>query len=227
MSTTKSPKTIRDELEEARARSRELLRCTQRVEDSRDVVVNGKAIGLDEVGMGALAGPLVVVAILFDGPKPPTLDEVTDSKKISAKKRERLAPLIVEAATELGIGWTMPADIDAHGMSWSWQNACTMALADIQEKAPLIVDGTKEVVNYTGPQKAVVKGDLKHWQIGAASIVAKVIRDQDMAQLAEYYPGYAWGKNAGYGTKAHMDYIKENGPTPWHRMSFLKNIIDQ
>jgi ribonuclease HII len=184
-------------------------------------------IGLDEVGLGALAGPLVVVATAFEGWWcPQQLNAVNDSKKLTPKKREGLAPLIVEAASFLGIGWSDAEDIDRRGVTRAWQDACVMALqgAPDDDNCELLVDGDKQTWGYYGKQQSVVKGDSKHWQIGAASIVAKVLRDAEMAHLGDFYPEYLWAKNKGYGTKDHNEAIKAVGACPFHRELYLRKL---
>ena len=180
--------------------------------------------GLDEVGYGALAGPMVVVVTAFHGPQPTELLPITDSKKLSKKRRELLAPVILKYATFFGYGWADNELIDDKGVSHSWNHACMQALEG-GEFNTLLVDGNRRVKNYCGEQMTAVKGDLHHWQISAASIVAKVMRDQEMAYLHEFYPSYGWDSNSGYGgAQAHVDALKSLGATPFHRELYLRKL---
>ena len=179
--------------------------------------------GLDEVGAGAFAGPLVIVAAAFSGERPDTLEGLTDSKRMTKVKREKLFPHILEAAEFLQVGYAAPWEIDERGMVWAWQAAAAMAVAGLED-ALLLVDGVRHVNAYDGRQDLVVKGDLKYWQISAASVVAKVSRDREMTYLGETYPAYCWGSNSGYGSKKHREIILRDGPCQMHRLSFLKKL---
>jgi ribonuclease HII len=184
--------------------------------------------GLDEVGMGALAGPICVAAVLFSPWQKP-MEGVTDSKKVSKKKRGELAPQIVEAATYVGIGWATNRFIDEHGKTAAWQSAAAQAV----KKLPpciLIVDGIIKVdnlpENWGGEMRVEPKADLNYWQVGAASIVAKVSRDQDMAEAQSFYGyHYFWENNSGYGSEAHRQAILSYGVTGYHRKTFLKKLL--
>lgn len=180
--------------------------------------------GLDEVGMGPLAGPLTVVVTLFGKKKPERLNGVMDSKKMKPKDREALAPIIIEEAEFFSTGWVSPWEIDELGMAAAWELACTRALETLPESDNLLVDGNRVIKSYGGGQRVVIKGDNIHWQISAASVLAKVLRDREMAYLSQHYPGYGWETNMGYGTKTHIAALKEMGPTPHHRQSFIKNL---
>jgi ribonuclease HII len=180
--------------------------------------------GLDEVGAGALAGPLVVVATAFRGEMPSSLRGLTDSKAMTKVKRKEMVPAILDCAALVGLGWATPKQIDLYGMARAWQIAASMALEGLEADV-LLVDGVRAVEGYKGRQQTVVKGDLKHWQISAASVVAKVSRDYEMAYLAEFYEGYKWEVNSGYGSPAHRSAISDVGACPLHRQSFLKKIL--
>jgi ribonuclease HII len=181
--------------------------------------------GLDEVGRGCLAGPLTVAVVAFtaDHPKIPG---VRDSKKLSKAKREELAPIIYKEAAFVGIGWASAQHIDEHGINAAWQSAAMEALEGCPEMN-LIVDGVDLVEEYQGVQEAVVKADDIYWQVSAASVVAKVMRDMEMEYMASYYPAYGWNSNVGYGTKGHRKQILLAGPSPFHRRSFLKKLLRQ
>ena len=191
-------------------------------EDSknREGVLRG---GLDEVGRGCLAGPLTIAVVAFAADHP-QIPGVRDSKKMSKKQRELLAPRIYREAAFIGLGWVDAQYIDKHGMVVAWQEAAMRALEGAPEME-LIVDGVDIVSDYTGKQRAVVKADDKHWEVSAASVVAKVLRDKEMAYMASFYPGFAWESNSGYGTAAHRKQILDAGPNHLHRMTFLKKLF--
>jgi len=181
--------------------------------------------GLDEVGMGALAGPIVVAVAVFDTKDaPPDLAGLCDSKKASKSKRMRLAPIVARRALFFGVGWATADEIDEVGKGVAWERAAMMALDGAPPVDMLLVDGMIAVQGYAGPQRTVVKGDQKHWQISAASFLAKVIRDREMADLDSegYCNMYDWAKNSGYGTEHHFNVIDFKGTSPHHRKSFLK-----
>lgn len=180
--------------------------------------------GLDEVGVGPWAGPMLVVVAAFSDEDSPH-EDVDDSKKVSKKKRLDLAPQIVEAADYLGCGWVSAGEIDNWGMGMAWQLAASRALEDAPKFKELLIDGVRPVHGYTGAQATHTKGESKFWQIAAASIVAKVLRDHEMEYLAESYPAYGFEKHAGYGTQAHQKQLLLAGPCPEHRRLFLRKFI--
>lgn len=178
--------------------------------------------GIDEVGRGCLAGPVVTCAVVFESG---FYDErIKDSKKLSKKKREELYPFIIENAVSYGIGVVCPIIIDKINILNAVKHAMHLSLSRLTcDYDKLIVDAVAlNNINkeYIHPNKA----DDTYIQVSAASIVAKVYRDNLMAELAKVYKGYLWEKNAGYGTKEHIAAIKELGITPVHRKSFLKNF---
>lgn len=179
--------------------------------------------GLDEVGAGSLAGPIAVAVIAFPE-NARTIEGVRDSKKLSKKKREALAPLIVREAAYMSIGWASADFINEHGAGEAWQAACHDALQEV-EFSTLFVDGVRPVREYHGRQTTIIRGDSNIWQIAAASIVAKVARDLEMTDLAPYFPAYQWEKNSGYGTRAHIDAIKTYGPCYLHRKKFIRKVV--
>lgn len=187
--------------------------------------------GLDEVGMGCLAGPLVVCVALFSKNHPP-LSGVDDSKKLSPKKREGLVLAIREAALCYGFGWACPAMIDSKGISYSWQWAANEALSftadkvDVGAKSTLIIDGIRKPTDVLFFQNVILepKADANYWQVSAASILAKVMRDSYMKEVGKECPDYRWDENSGYGTDSHLQAIRTFGPTRHHRLTFLKKI---
>lgn len=179
--------------------------------------------GMDEVGRGPLAGP-VVSACVFIPPenlKDPVWDHVNDSKKLSSAAREKLDPAI-RALCFFQIIEIPPAEIDRINIHQASLEAMRRAYHDIADRLPphyALVDG-KFTPTLPCPVQVVVKGDMRSLAIAAASIVAKVHRDHLMTQLHDVFPAYDWHKNAGYGTPAHMRAIKTHGLTPHHRLSF-------
>jgi len=180
--------------------------------------------GLDEVGRGPLAGPMTTVVIAFHKDHPP-IEGVTDSKKLSEEKREALAPVILKQCAFFGEGWATNSLIDQVGIEKAWHIIAGVALRKAPAGMELIVDGRELVNDYAGNQRAEPKADANYWQVGAASIVAKVLRDRYMAEISEKYPDYLWAKNKGYGTSEHRKKIILLGPSPFHRMSFLKKLL--
>jgi ribonuclease HII len=189
-----------------------------------------KAIaGVDEAGRGAIFGPVVAAAVIL----PPVLigpglsgwaEEIDDSKMISPSKRKRLAEAILANAVSVGIGSATNNEIDQKNIYWASLSAMRRAVENMP-LAPdfILVDGFRlNDVNY--PQRSIVQGDRKSTSIAAASIVAKVLRDEMMIHLDRVYEGYALSKNKGYGTREHYRAIKEMGPTLFHRLTFnLRN----
>jgi len=180
--------------------------------------------GLDEVGMGALAGPIVIAVTAFSPDKQPP-DGIGDSKALSENKRIDLFGHIIQHADWLGFGHADAWDIDQLGVAEAWQLAARKALFGHPE-FHLLIDGVRKVRGFAGSQKTIIKGDALHWQISAASIVAKTLRDREMRDLSLFprYSRYNWSENVGYGTKEHYRGLSVYGPTDQHRQSFLKKL---
>ena len=191
-------------------------------------------LGIDEVGRGPYAGPLVIGAcILPDAEKIKEeperyqwISELTDSKKLTARRREVLYDKIKEGAAAVATGWVSANEIDEIGLSKSLKLACRRAVKQIQEThvpfSEIIIDGTMNFLSGTPLEKYVStlkKGDLLIKEISAASILAKVERDRYMVKLAEKYPKYGFEKHVGYGTSAHQKAMEQFGLTPEHRRS--------
>ncbi len=184
-------------------------------------------LGIDEVGRGPWAGPLVISAVILPEQKPAWVDELTDSKKLSVKKREKLNELILKEAPATGLGWVTAAEIDELGLSAALKLAARRAVEEIQKAhvpfTEIIIDGTINFLAGTKLENYVSilpKADFLIKEVSAASIIAKVARDHYMYGLAEKYPGYDFEKHVGYGTAAHQKALKELGPCPEHRKSF-------
>lgn len=183
---------------------------------------SGVVVGLDEVGRGPLAGPLTCAAVVL--PNEPQIVGLDDSKKISPKRREELAVKILDTATAVGIAHIQPEEIDACGMAASLRLCMMRALeACAMEPDCVLLDGNPLHIH---PKEInIVKGDAKAACISAASIVAKVCRDKIMEGMAAEYPGYGFESNKGYGSAAHIAALRELGPCPIHRRSFLTKIL--
>ena len=188
-------------------------------------------LGIDEVGRGPYAGPLVIGACILgdwqNSENAEWIEKLTDSKKLSAKRREELYVLIKEKALATATGWVSSAEIDEMGLSEALRLATRRAVEQIQKTrvpfSEIIIDGTMNFLVGTKLEKYVStlkKGDFLVKEISAASILAKVERDKYMAELDAVYPEYGFGKHVGYGTAAHQKAMEEFGLTPEHRRSF-------
>ena len=190
-------------------------------------------IGIDEVGRGPLAGPLVVGAVILPcgGSRPEWVGELRDSKKLSAKKREKYAEMICAGAAAWGLGWVSAGELDEVGMSKALQVAARRAMEAVREMArergvkfsQIVIDGKVNFLAGTSLERYVstaVKADDLVKEVSAASIVAKVARDAYMKRLGVEYPEYGFEKHAGYGTAKHLAAIREVGICPEHRRSF-------
>jgi len=175
--------------------------------------------GVDEAGRGPLAGPVVAAAVILRGNLP--LDGVMDSKKITEKKREQLYSQIIEQSLSYGISIVSHQDIDQINILQATMLAMTEAVAKLDIRPnQVLVDGNQVPPIKNIDTQAIVKGDQKIPAISAASILAKVTRDRLMRSYCEQYPGYGFSKHKGYGTKMHMDMIKQLGPCAIHRLTF-------
>lgn len=180
--------------------------------------------GIDEAGRGPLAGPVVVGAVIL--PKDSFIEGVNDSKKVSEKKREIIYEKIISEAVAYGVGIVDQKTIDEINILNATKLGVKLAINQLKVRPDLIlVDALNKMDTCGIPYKSVIKGDAKHYAIAAASILAKVTRDRIMAQWDEVYPEYGFAKHKGYGTSAHIQAIKENGPCIIHRRSFIKNFI--
>ncbi len=173
--------------------------------------------GIDEVGRGPLAGPVVAAAVILpEGMEDIGLD---DSKKLSAKKREEIFEMIKEQAVAIGIGIVDAFTIDRINIYEASKVAMKRAIELLPEQPDyLLIDAMR--LDTGIPEEGIIKGDAKSISIAAASIVAKEVRDQMMKDYEQLYPGYGFAQNAGYGTKAHIEGLEKLGPTPIHRMTF-------
>lgn len=175
--------------------------------------------GVDEVGRGPLIGNVVTAAVILDPANP--IDGLTDSKKLSEKKREQLFPLIQERALAWAIAWATPAEIDELNILHATMLAMQRAVNQLSVTPEFaLIDGNRCPPGLPCPSEAIVKGDLKEPSISAASILAKVYRDREMQALDLLYPDYGFAKHKGYPTALHMEKLRLLGPLPEHRRSF-------
>lgn len=181
--------------------------------------------GVDEAGRGPLAGPVCAAAVIL--PRDLQIPGLTDSKKLTDKKRRELFPVIREQAVAYGIGLASEQEIDEINILQATFLAMRRALDQLSVRPDLaLIDGNRET-DFGLPVKTVVKGDSLSANIAAASILAKVTRDNIMIQLSEQYPEYGFEIHKGYGTKAHYAALTEHGASPVHRRSFLKKFYGE
>lgn len=180
--------------------------------------------GVDEVGRGPLAGPVVAAAVIL--PHDFDVLGIDDSKKLSPKKREELYALIQERALAFSFGWVGPERIDEINILEATKEAMAQAVQGLSLRPDhVLIDGNFTVRSLALPQTAIVKGDANSTSIAAASILAKVTRDRYMEEMDAVYPGYAFANNKGYGTKAHYEGLKALGPSPIHRKTFISDYL--
>lgn len=179
--------------------------------------------GIDEVGRGPLAGPVVAGAVIL--PKDCDILYLNDSKKLTEKKREELYDEIMEKAVATGIGIVEPARIDEINILQATYEAMRMAISNLKVQPDLLLNDAVTIPEVAVKQVPIIKGDAKSASIAAASIIAKVTRDRLMVQYEEVLPGYGFASNKGYGSAAHIQAIQEIGPSPIHRETFIKNFI--
>ena len=202
-------------------------------------------IGVDEAGRGPLAGPVSAAAVCLDPLQP--IEGLADSKRLSASRRERLAPIIRAQSLAYGIGFSTVAEIDElnilRATFLAMARAVEACIAQLQgrrtdvlvEALRLQVDGSHRPCDFEGPwtwpyqTQAIVKGDQTVAEISAASILAKTSRDEEMRRLDQDYPGYHFAKHAGYGTALHLAQLKQHGVSPVHRRSFapVRQLLHQ
>ena len=179
--------------------------------------------GIDEVGRGPFAGPVVAGAVIL--PKGLTIEGLNDSKQVSAKKREELYDEIKEKAVSVGIGMSSPARIDEINILQATYEAMQHAVEDLDVVPDLLLNDAVTIPLIPIRQVGIIKGDARSLSIAAASIMAKVTRDRMMVEYAELYPEYGFEKNKGYGSAEHREALKKYGPCPIHRSTFIHNWI--
>lgn len=180
-----------------------------------------RVAGMDEAGRGPLAGNVVAACVIM--PSAPTVDWVDDSKKLSALRRDKVYEEILRAALYVGVGRASAQEIDEINILQATMNAMRRAAADAQANIYLI-DAVKNL-GLDAPEIPIVHGDAVSYSIAAASIVAKVTRDRELLALDQQYPQYGFARHKGYGTAEHIAAIREHGPCPAHRMTFIGKFL--
>ena len=182
--------------------------------------------GCDEAGAGPLAGPVYAAAVIL--PFGVEIPGLNDSKKLTEKKREALFPVVKELALSWAVAWVDAEEIDRTDILSARMKAMQLAIDALDQTAQFaLIDGNRDhgkTAAITTPHRCIVKGDSLSASIAAASILAKVSRDHHMMELAEQYPEYQFAKHKGYGTKLHYELLRNHGPSPIHRKTFLKKL---
>ncbi|MBP3637230.1 MAG: ribonuclease HII [Clostridia bacterium] len=176
--------------------------------------------GMDEVGRGPLVGNVVVACVVM--PREPLIEWVDDSKKLSESRREKVYQEILDTALHIGIGQATPQEIDEINILQATKKAMRQAAGQVPADV-FLVDAVSNL-GLKGLEVPIIKGDATSYSIAAASIVAKVVRDHQLMELDKLYPQYGLARNKGYGTAEHIAALKEYGPCPYHRRSFIKNF---
>jgi ribonuclease HII len=209
-------------MDKNRSRKKDLDRSRELYEyDEGERRVYRCIVGVDEVGRGPMAGPVVAAAVIL--PPKPQIAGIDDSKKLSPNKRERLFDLILETCLAFGIGMRSSSYIDEKGIVEATHSAMRMAVLSLSLRGfkpdLVLVDGWK-IRGLSIPQKALIRGDSTSASVACASIIAKVTRDRVMGRFDALYPGYGFEKHKGYCTASHRSIIRSLGPCPIHRRSF-------
>ena len=212
----KAKKRIED-LEKEMIRTEEMKRYEKEYADC------GYICGIDEVGRGPLAGPVVACAVIL--PKDCNILYINDSKKLSEKKREELYDIIMKEAVAVGIGYATHTRIDEINILQATYEAMREAISKLEVKPDILLNDAVTIPGVDVRQIPIIKGDAKSMSIAAASIIAKVTRDRLMVEFDKAYPEYHFAENKGYGSAVHIAAIKEVGPSPIHRQSFIKNFL--
>jgi ribonuclease HII len=181
--------------------------------------------GIDEVGRGPLAGPVVAGAVIL--PKDCDILYINDSKKLSAAKREELYEVIMERAVAAETGMVSPGEIDRINILQATYEAMRQAIGKLEPKPQLLLNDAVTIPGVEPPQVPIIRGDGKSISIGAASIIAKVTRDRLMETYDAIYPEYGFASNKGYGSAAHIAALKKYGPTPIHRRTFIEKFVEE
>lgn len=202
---------------------KELLRLEAMKEFEREYSDLALICGIDEAGRGPLAGPVVAGAAIL--PKDCTILYLNDSKKLSEKRREELFLEIKEKAVAWNVGMTSPERIDEINILQATYEAMRTAISGLGVVPDILLNDAVTIPNVEIRQVPIIKGDAKSVSIAAASILAKVTRDHMMIEYDQLFPEYAFAKNKGYGTAVHIAALKEYGPTPIHRRTFIKNFL--
>ncbi len=214
-------------LESAHKKIRALEKEKQRIESLRIYEETYKEYdyicGIDEVGRGPLAGPVVAGAVIL--PRDCRILYINDSKQLSEKKREELYEVIMEQAVACAVGYATPEKIDEINILQATYEAMRDAIEKLNPQPQILLNDAVTIPRVNIQQIPIIKGDAKSISIGAASIIAKVTRDRLMVEYDKVFPQYDFAGNKGYGSAAHIEALKKYGPTPIHRRSFIKNFL--
>ena len=206
------------------ALEKELQRLEEMRRFEREYAASGPVCGIGEAGRGPLAGPVAAAAVIL--PENARILRLNDSKKLSPKVRDELFEEIKEKAVAWSVGIASPARIDEINILQATYEAMREALAGLSAAPGVLLNDAVTIPGVSIPQVPIIKGDAKSLSIAAASILAKVTRDRMMEEYGNVFPGYGFEKHKGYGTAAHMEAIRQLGPCPIHRRTFLKNILE-
>lgn len=201
----------------------EIKRTELMKEFDREYKIYGTICGIDEAGRGPLCGPVVAAAVIL--PDEYNILYINDSKKLSETKREEVYKEIDKYAVAYGVGIVSPERIDEINILQATYEAMRTAIHKLSVKPDILLSDAVTIPMVDIKQVPIIKGDAKSQSIAAASIVAKVTRDHLMEEYDKLYPEYGFAKHKGYGTAAHIKAIKEYGPCPIHRRTFIKNFI--
>lgn len=204
---------------------KETARIYQLQQYEREYEKEGLICGIDEVGRGPLAGPVVAGAVIL--PKNCEILYLNDSKQLSAEKREQLYDVILEHAVAVGIGIVSPQRIDEINILQATYEAMRQAIEKLNPQPAVLLNDAVRIPQVAIQQVPIIKGDAKSVSIAAASIVAKVTRDRMMEQYEEVFPGYGFARNKGYGSKEHIEALQTMGPTAIHRRSFIGHFVKE
>ena len=218
---------VQNELKKAAARitkyEQELQRTYAISEYERKYSDYAYICGIDEVGRGPLAGPVVAGAVIL--PKDCDILYINDSKQLSEKKREELYDVIMEKAVAAAVGYASVERIDEINILQATFEAMREAISKLPVSPDILLNDAVTIPQITIPQVPIIKGDAKSISIGAASIIAKVTRDRLMVEYDSVFPEYGFASNKGYGSAAHIEAIKKIGPCPIHRRTFIGNFL--
>lgn len=202
----------------------ELIRSEKMLSYEKEYISYSAICGIDEVGRGPLAGPVVAGAVIL--PRDEMILYLNDSKQLSAAKREELYDIIMDKAVAVGLGEASCERIDEINILNATYEAMRMAIHNLCVSPDILLNDAVTIPEINIKQVPIIKGDAKSASIAAASIVAKVTRDRYMCEMDKIYPGYGFASNKGYGSAEHIKALKELGPTPIHRRSFIGNFVE-
>lgn len=205
------------------ARKQELIRLEEMCRYEKKYQSYDCICGIDEVGRGPLAGPVVAAAVVL--PKDCRILYINDSKKLSAKKREELYDEIMEKAVGVGIGMAGPQRIDEINILQATYEAMREAVSKLPIQPALLLNDAVTIPDILIPQVPIIKGDAKSISIASASVIAKVTRDRLMMEYDKVLPEYGFASNKGYGSKEHIEALKTYGPSPIHRNTFITHFV--